>query len=306
MSSGKYLIVVAGPTAVGKTGLCIKLAREYHCEIISADSRQFFKELEIGTAKPKEEEMEGITHHFVNFLSIENEFSAGKFELAVVNLLAKLFNKTDLVIMTGGSGLYIQAVCHGMNDIPEVDPVFRQELYEELDRHGLQPLVEELRYKDPEYYESADKSNTQRIIRALEICRGAGRPYSSFREDKKMMREFDIVKIGLDLEREQLFSRIDARMDQMIADGLFDEAKKLYPFRHLNALKTVGYKEIFNYIEGKYDKDETIRLLKRNSRRYAKRQLTWFKKDEEFAWFHPDDVSGIIRHINLKTNKHDS
>lgn len=304
MSSGKYLIVVAGPTAVGKTGLCVKLAREYRCEIISADSRQFFKELAIGTAKPKEEEMEGITHHFVNFLSIENEFSAGKFELAVVNLLAKLFNKTDLVIMTGGSGLYIQAVCHGMNDIPEVDPVFRQELYEELDRHGLQPLVEELRHKDPEYYESADKSNTQRIIRALEICRGAGRPYSSFREDKKMVREFDIVKIGLDLEREQLFSRIDARMDQMIADGLFGEAKKLYPFRHLNALKTVGYKEIFDYIEGRYDKEETIRLLKRNSRRYAKRQLTWFKKDEEFAWFHPDDVSGIIRYINQKTNKH--
>ncbi len=298
MRSKKYLIVIAGPTAVGKTGLCIRLAKTLHCEIISADSRQFFKELAIGTAKPRPAEMEGIPHHFVDFLSIHNEFSAGKYELAVIELLDELFKKRNVAIITGGSGLYLQAVCDGMNDIPEVDPVFRKELYEELDRHGLEPLVEELRHKDPAYYETADTNNTQRIIRALEICRGAGMPYSSFRDDRKTERDFGIIKIGLDREREELFTRIEQRMDQMIADELFDEAERFYSFRHLNALKTVGYKEIFEFLDGKYDKKEAIRLLKRNSRRYARRQLTWFKKDPEFKWFHPEDFSGIVHYIN--------
>ena len=296
------LIVIAGPTAVGKTTLCVNLAQELRCEIISADSRQFFKELSIGTAKPTQEEMEGVPHHFVNFISIDKEFSAGKFELATLALLPGLFNKTNRTLITGGSGLYIQAVCQGMNDIPDLDMSFRTELYEELEIHGLQLLLEELSNKDPVYFNTVDQSNPQRIIRALEVCRGTGQPYSSFRTDKNVNRDFEVIKIGLNRKREELFSRIDQRMDQMIEAGLFEEAQKYYERRHLNALKTVGYKEIFGYLEGEYDKMETIRLLKRNSRRYAKRQLTWFKKDLEFTWFHPDNFEEILSHIQKKIN----
>jgi tRNA dimethylallyltransferase len=299
----KFLIVVAGPTAVGKTSLTVNLAKKLQCEIVSADSRQFFKELSIGTAKPTLEEMGGITHHFIDFLSIHDEFSAGMFELSVLEILHKLFTESDLVIMTGGSGLYIQAVCEGMNNIPSVDARFRQELYEELSRHGLPPLLEELKVKDPVYFQNVDIKNTQRIIRALEICRGSGMPYSAFREDKKTEREFEIIKIGLDRERHDLFDRINRRMDEMIAMGLFEEAKNNYPNRNLNALKTVGYKEIFDFLDGKYDMPEAVRLLKRNSRRYAKRQLTWFNKDQEFVWFHPDQFDDILFHIHEKVNQ---
>ena len=196
--------------------------------------------------------------------------------------------------------MYIQAVCQGMNDIPDVDMSFREELYKELAFHGLLPLLEELRVKDPEYYNTVDQSNPQRIIRALEVCRGAGQPYSSFRTDKNTKRNFKVIKIGLNREREELFSRIDQRMDDMIAAGLFEEAEKFYEKRHLNALKTVGYKEIFSYLDGEYNKTEATRLLKRNSRRYAKRQLTWFKKEEDFAWFHPDNFDGILTYIHKK------
>ena len=302
MGYRNYLIVIAGPTAVGKSTLCVNLAQELCCEIISADSRQFFKELSIGTAKPTQEEMEGVPHHFVNFISIDKEFSAGKFELATLALLPGLFNKTNRTLITGGSGLYIQAVCQGMNDIPDLDMSFRTELYEELEIHGLQLLLEELSNKDPVYFNTVDQSNPQRIIRALEVCRGTGQPYSSFRTDKNVNRDFEVIKIGLNRKREELFSRIDQRMDQMIEAGLFDEAQKFYERRHLNALNTVGYKEIFGYLEGEYDKMETIRLLKRNSRRYAKRQLTWFKKDLEFTWFHPDNFEEILSHIQKKIN----
>lgn len=301
MKPKKYLIIVAGPTAVGKTGLCVKLAKRLKCEIISADSRQFFKELKIGTAKPSGEEMEGIPHHFIDFISIQEEFSSGKFELAVLDLLPKIFAQCDRVIMTGGSGLYIQAVCDGMNDIPAIDPSFRRELYKELDQHGLEPLVEELKVKDAQYFNQVDTQNPQRIIRALEICRGTGEPYSAFRDDKKTHREFEIIKIGLEREREDLFNRINMRMDQMINDGLFEEAETYYSYRRFNALKTVGYKEIFDYLDGKYDRNEAIRLLKRNSRRYAKRQMTWFKKDPEFVWFHPDNIDQILDHIHKKS-----
>ena len=286
-----------GPTAVGKTSLCVSLAKNLNCDIISADSRQFFKELSIGTAKPTLKEMQGVQHHFVNFISIDQEFSAGKFELSVLALLPDLFKKNNKAIMTGGSGLYIQAVCQGMNDIPDVDISFREQLYQEFHNHGLPTLLEELKVKDPEYYCAVDKKNPQRVIRALEICRGSGKPYSSFRVDEQVSRDFNIIKIGLNRAREELFARIDERMDEMINDGLFEEAKKYYEKRHLNALKTVGYTEIFEYIDGLYDKQEALRLLKRNSHRYAKRQLTWFKKDPEFTWFHPDDRKEILNFI---------
>ena len=300
LSLKNHLIVIAGPTASGKTALSIKLAKALKCEIISADSRQFYRDLSIGTAKPDEKEMEGVRHHFVDFLPLEKEFSAGKFELAVLDLLHEIFTNINRCIMTGGSGLYIRAVCEGMNDIPAVDKSFRDELYRELEQHGLQSLVEELRTKDPVYYEKVDIKNTQRVIRALEVCRATGMPYSSFRSDRKVQRSFNIIKIGLEREREKLFARINERMDRMIEAGLFEEAEKFYDKRHLNALKTVGYKEIFDYLDGKFEKEEAIRLLKRNSRRYAKRQMTWFKKDPEFMWFHPDDHEKILNYIHEK------
>ena len=300
MNDNKHLIVIAGPTACGKTGLAVKLARALRCEVISADSRQFYRELSIGTAKPDKSEMKGVKHHFIDFLPLREEFSAGKFELAVLDLLHEIFAKNDRCIMAGGSGLYIKAVCEGMNDIPAVEKSFRETLYKELEVHGLQTLAEELKTRDPVYYEKVDKKNTQRVIRALEVCRATGMPYSSFRGDEKVPRPFNIIKIGLERDRDALFQRINNRMDQMIEKGLFEEAAKLYDRRHLNALKTVGYKEIFDYLDGKYDRDEAIRLLKRNSRRYAKRQMTWFKKDREFTWFHADDFKGILDFIHQK------
>ena len=300
MASPKYLIVIAGPTAVGKTDFCIKIAKKLQCEIISADSRQFYKELSIGTAKPSKQEMKGVKHHFIDFISVDQEFSAGKFELEVLRLLPELHNKNHLALLTGGSGLYIQAVCKGMNDIPEVDAKFREELYQELDVHGLQMLLEELRIKDPEYYRMVDQSNHQRIVRALEICRGTGLPYSSFRTDKHVTRDFDVIKIGLDRERGELFQRINQRVDTMFAGGLIDEVKNVLDRRHLNALKTVGYKEIFGLLDGEYDVEEATRLLKRNTRRYAKRQLTWFKKDPEFKWFHPDQMDEVLSYIKCR------
>lgn len=283
--------------------MAVQLAKWLRCEVISADSRQFFKELNIGTAKPSALEMDNVKHHFIDCISIEQEFSAGRFELSVLALLPELFRSSDYAILVGGSGLYIQAVCHSMNDTPQVDPVFREELYEELAIHGLPVLLEELRTKDPDYYKSVDRNNPQRIIRALEICRGSGMPYSSFRTDQPVERDFYIIKIGLNLPREELFNRINERMDKMLEDGLFEEAKSLYPFRHLNALKTVGYKEIFDFLDGQYDETEMVRLLKRNSRKYAKRQLTWFGKDQEFNWFQPNDFKGIITHIQQKVNR---
>lgn len=300
MRKANLLIVIAGPTAVGKTELCVQLARQLRCDIISADSRQFFKELDIGTSKPTADEMQGVVHHFIDFLSIEEEFSAGKFELETLKLLPSLFQRRPVVIMTGGSGLYIQAVCSGMNDIPQVDIQFREELYRELENHGLSPLVAELQVKDPRYFSQVDTQNPQRIIRALEVCRGTGQPYSSFRIDGVVERDFDVLKIGLDRERTELFERIERRMDQMIEDGLFEEAAGLYDQKHRNALKTVGYKEIFDFMDEKYDRQEAIRLLKRNSRRYAKRQLTWFKKDTDYTWFHPEDQEGILELIQSK------
>jgi len=295
--------VIAGPTASGKTAMAVQLAKWLRCEVISADSRQFFRELSIGTAKPSPVEMDNVKHHFLDCISIEQEFSAGRFELAVLDLLPQLFHTSNFAILVGGSGLYIQAVCQGMNDTPMVDPGFRRELYEELEAHGLSVLLEELQTKDPVYYKSVDRNNPQRIIRALEICRGSGMPYSSFRTDRPAERDFNIIKIGLNLPREELFRRIDDRMDKMLKDGLFEEAKSMYPFRHRNALKTVGYTEIFDFLDGQYDETEMIQLLKRNSRKYAKRQLTWFGKDQEFSWFHPEDFKGITNHIQRKTNK---
>jgi tRNA dimethylallyltransferase len=297
LAVSKKLVVIAGPTAVGKTDLSIFLASELGCEIISADSRQFYKEMNIGTAKPDDHQLQKIKHHFVDLFSVDQPFSAGRFEVAVLALLEKTYRQSDCMLMVGGSGLYIRAVCEGMNDVPDVDPVFRERLYEQFQRSGLGPLVKELQVSDPEYAAMVDQKNQQRVIRALEVCRATGMPYSSFRKGRKKERSFETIKIGLERDRDELFQRIDQRMDIMIRSGLFREASALFAKRGNNALRTVGYQEIFDYLEGKYDRDEAIRLLRRNSKRYAKRQMTWFKKDREFTWFHPDQKGQILAFI---------
>lgn len=294
MDQEKFLIVIVGPTAVGKTSLSIKLAQQLETEIISADSRQFYREMSIGTAKPSEEQLIQVKHYLINTLSVFEDYDVGQFEVDALNILNKIWEQKPVAILTGGSGLYIKAVCEGFDDLPSTSPETRKLLNERYQMEGLDQLREELKKVDPEYYNEVDLMNPQRIIRALEVIQESGKPFSSFRKGVKQTRNFEIIKIGLELPREELYDRIDQRMDLMIQDGLFEEAEALLKFKNKNALQTVGYKEIFDFLEGNYDKEEAIRLLKRNSRRYAKRQLTWFKKDLEIEWFHPDQSVEII------------
>ncbi|WP_114782386.1 tRNA (adenosine(37)-N6)-dimethylallyltransferase MiaA [Botryobacter ruber] len=303
VNSNKYLVVVAGPTAVGKTDFCVRLAKHYHTEIISADSRQFFREMTIGTAKPTPEEQQGVVHHFVDSHSITQEYSAGAYEQDVLQRLEQLFRRQDVVILTGGSGLYINAVCNGMDAMPETDLQVREQLIVRHEKEGLAPLLEQLQQLDPLYYEQVDRANPQRVIRALEVCLATGQPYSSFRKNLRQERPFRVIKIGLNRDRQELYQRIDLRMDLMLEQGLLHEAEALYPYRQHNALQTVGYKEIFDYLEGKYDWEEAVRLLKRNSRRYAKRQLTWFNKDPEYHWFHPEQWQEIVSFLDEELKK---
>ncbi len=289
--------MVGGPTAVGKTAFSIRLARHYQTEIISADSRQLYQELSIGTAKPTDAELAAAPHHFIDTLKPEQEYNAGQFEADALSLLGRLFREHRHVVVAGGSGMYVQALCQGIDEMPEVPAALRRELNLALEEKGLEPLVEQLKGLDPIYYEQVDRQNPQRVLRALEVCLYSGQPYSAYRKQEIKERPFHIIKIGLERPREELYQRIEQRMDAMIAEGLFEEAEKLYPYRELNALQTVGYKEVFDYLNGAYDKEEAIRLLKRNSRRYAKRQLTWFKKDSAFQWFHPEEFEAAVRFI---------
>jgi tRNA dimethylallyltransferase len=278
---------------VGKTDLCLKLAKNFHTQIISCDSRQFYREMNLGTAKPSLAELAEVPHHLINSLSIEEEYDVRKFEQDALQILDQLYQSHTAIIMTGGSGLFADAVVKGLDDIPDVDPKVRQEVIMEFEGKGLDWLQQEVKKADPEYFESVDRQNPQRLMRALEVCRGTGLKFSSFRVRKSVERSFKTIKIGLYREREELYRRIDLRMDQMIEAGLFDEADALFGKRSLNALQTVGYSEIFGYLEGKYDREEAIRLLKRNSRRYAKRQLTWFRRDPEINWFLPTQEKEI-------------
>ena len=291
------LLVVAGPTAVGKTALCVELARYYQTEIVSADSRQFFRELSIGTAKPAPEEMQGLPHHFIDSHSIREEYNAGRFEEDALAVLAELFKRHQVVILTGGSGLYLQAVTEGLDDMPVTNPEIRTTLHRELQDLGLEHLVAELAQLDPVTYARIDRQNPQRVVRALEVTRSTGQPFSSFHtRNTEVKRPFRVVKVVLNREREELYQRIDLRVDQMIAAGLLDEVKGLLPYRHHNALQTVGYKEIFDYLDGLHDWPETVRLLKRNTRHYAKRQLTWFRRDPAYTWLHPQEAEqGIFQ-----------
>ena len=293
----KVLIVVAGPTAVGKTDLCVRLAQALQTEVISADSRQFYRELNIGTAKPSEAELQGVTHHFINSHSIDTLYSAGSFERDALAVLDTLFKTKDVVILTGGSGLYIKAVCEGLDDLPETPPELRSELMKRLETEGLEVLQTQLQTLDPIYCTQNDLQNTQRVVRALEVSLLTGKPYSSFREHQPAQRPFNIIQIALERDREELYRRIDARMDGMLAAGLVEEVRSLSNYRFHNALQTVGYKEVFDYMEGLYDYDEMVRLLKRNSRRYAKRQITWFKHQGNFKWFDATDFGGILSYI---------
>jgi tRNA dimethylallyltransferase len=299
-AKNKYLISVSGPTAVGKTELCINLAKKFYTDIISSDSRQFFHEISLGTAKPSNEDLATIKHHFINNLSIHDAYDVNQFEKDSMTLMEQLFQEKEVLIMTGGSGLYLDAIYNGLDQIPSIDPEIRNQVIDEYQQKGLDFLQEEIKNIDPKYYSKVDLNNPQRLMRAIEVYRGTGKPFSSFHQKSKAQRPFQIIKIGLERPREELYERINLRMDQMIAKGLFEEAEKFYPWRNLNALQTVGYTEIFGYLDGKYDKEEAIRLLKRNSRRYAKRQLTWFKKDLEIHWFHPENQAEILKFILLQ------
>jgi tRNA dimethylallyltransferase len=281
------LLTIAGPTAVGKTALCVQLAQQLGTEIVSADSRQFFRELSIGTAKPTPAEMQGVPHHFIDSHSIAGDYSAGRFATDCLALLDTLFKQHPLVILTGGSGLYLQAVTDGLDELPGVLPEVRTRILTELAEHGLPHLVAELAETDPVTHARIDRQNHQRVVRALEITRGTGRPFSSFHTQAlatEDARPFRVVKVALSREREMLYQRINLRVEHMLAAGLLNEVQRVLPFRHHHALQTVGYQEIFGYLDGVYDWAEAVRLLQRNTRRYAKRQLTWLRRDAAYEW----------------------
>lgn len=282
--NNKRLIVVVGPTAVGKTAECIRLAGMLGTEIVSADSRQFYKEMNIGVARPSESELATIPHHLIAHISVSQDYNAAMYERDASEVIGKLFQEKDDVVLTGGSGLYVNAVCNGMDDIPDKDESIRQELNDLFDKQGLEPLQRELQEKDPEYWEIVDKRNHIRLIRALEVCRQTGRTFSSFRSQKKTKRDFDIIKIGIRRSRENLLERIYRRVDCMIEQGLIEEVRGLYGYRNLQALNAVGYKEIFDFLDGKTSLQEAVELIKINTRRYAKRQMTWFCKDKDIQW----------------------
>ena len=290
----KRLIVVVGPTAVGKTAMAITLAKHFKTEIISADSRQFYKEMSIGTAKPDVNELTEVKHHFIDSHTIEEEYSAGDFERDALSLLDSLFEKHDVVVMVGGSGLFVRAVCEGLDNLPKAPAVVRERLNGIFERKGLESLQQKLKEVDPDYYHHADIHNPQRVIRALEVYEATGKPFSSYRVREMVERPFEIVTVGLNMDRQMLYDRINLRVDKMIEKGLVNEVRSLLSYRNMPALLTVGYAEIFDFIDGKITLEEAISRIKQNSRRYAKRQITWFKKYGDTVWFDPDDWEGIL------------
>jgi tRNA dimethylallyltransferase len=297
-SMKNFLIVILGPTGVGKSDIAVEIANHFNSEIISADSRQFYMEMKIGTAVPSEVHLRRVRHHFIRFLSVKEYFSASLFERAVLKLLPALFKENNISVMTGGSGMYIDAVCKGIDDIPDIDPAAREKYNLLYKTEGIESLRAALRLIDPEYYSTVDLRNHKRIIRALEIFESTGHRYSEFLTNKRTERDFSIIKIGLKRNREDLYGRINNRVDEMVSNGLEDEAMKLLDLKYLNPLKCVGYREFFEFFEGKITREKAIELIKRNSRRYAKRQMTWWSRDKEIVWFSPDKIQEIIGYIN--------
>jgi tRNA dimethylallyltransferase len=306
------LIVILGPTAVGKTELTLSLAEHYACPILNCDSRQIYRDMRIGTAAPTQEQLDRVKHYFVGQLNLDEYYSAAKYEQEVLQLTSELFKTHNTLILSGGSMMYIDAVCNGIDDIPTVDEEVRATLAKRLQEEGLEKLLAELRLADPEHYDFVDHKNAKRVVHALEVCYTTGKPYSSFLTRKTLRcgasttqtadRPFRILKIGLERPREELFARINSRVDDMINSGLLHEAMTLLPHRHENALNTVGYKEMFNVLDGTWELPMAIERLKKNTRVYAKKQMTWFKHDTGVTWFHPNDKDGIIKHINENLN----
>ena len=292
------LFVLLGPTAVGKTELSLKIARHLGCPIINCDSRQLYKGMQIGTATPTAQEMGNITHYFIGQLELHEYYSAARYEADVITLMETLAPTYSNVLLSGGSMMYIDAVCHGIDDIPTIDPDVRRKMRKRLEEDGLEPLLVELKEKDPLYYDIVDRKNHKRVVHALEIIYTSGQPYSSFRSTTYKSRPFRIVKIGLRREREELFDRINRRVERMMNEGFLDEARRLLPFRHENALNTVGYKELLHYLDGEWPLDMAVERIKKNTRVYAKKQMTWFQRDPEIHWFHPDDEEGIMTFID--------
>lgn len=298
LAKRKYLIVVGGPTASGKTSVAIQLAQHYQTEILSCDSRQFYKEMSIGTAKPTPEELAQATHHFIDSLHITEKFTVGDYEKEALAVLEKIYQKKDIAIVTGGSGLFIRALCEGLDEFPDVPSSVRQDLEQVLQSKGISALQEELKIADPVYYQKVDIHNSVRLIRALSVCRVSGQPFSSFQNQVKPPRPFTPIYLLLDMDRKILYDRINRRVDLMLAAGLLAEAKQLYPQKHLNALQTVGYQELFEFFDGQLSETEAVELIKRNSRRYAKRQMTWFRKRPYWQRFAPSAVPQMRNHID--------
>lgn len=299
MSIDKRLLVIVGPTGSGKTDLSIRLALRYRAPIVSTDSRQLYRGMPIGTAQPSEEQLRTVEHHFIASHDIEERLSCGQYEVEALACLERLFTQHDTVVAVGGSGLYVKALCEGMDELPQADEAIRRELEEQLRSKGVGALAERLRTLDPDYWAVVDRSNPARVMRALEVCLQSGHPYSSLRTGRRRERPFRSIKIGVTMPRAELYERIDRRVDAMIAQGLEDEARRLYPRRELNALQTVGYRELFDYFDGRVTFDQAVELIKRNTRRYAKRQLTWFRRDPEIRWFGPADDAAIAEYIDF-------
>ena len=300
----KTLITLQGPTGVGKTELSLRLAEFFDTCILNADSRQVYRDIPIGTAAPTEAERQRVPHHFVGMLALDDYYSAAQYESDVLQLLNdEVFPQKDVAILSGGSMMYIEAVCKGIDDIPTIDAETREMMRERYEREGLEPLAEELRLLDPDYYAECDIRNPKRVVHALEICYMTGRTYTSFRVRRKAHRPFRIIKVGLQREREELYDRINRRVDSMMQDGWLDEARRVLPFRHCNSLNTVGYKELFKYLDGEWELDFALEKIRRNTRVYSRKQMTWFRRDEEVRWFHPEDANGILDYLQavLKT-----
>lgn len=305
ISGMNTLIVVVGPTGIGKSEISIQLAKHYQSEIISADSRQFFRELTIGTAVPSPEELNAIPHHFIQTKSIHDYYNVSNFETEVMELLSNLFLVKNPLILTGGSMLYVDTVCKGIDDIPTVDPNVRDEVIEWYKQNGLEALRERLRQIDPEYYNSADLNNVKRLLHAVEVHQMTGKPITSFHKNTVRERPFRIIKIGLNQDRELLYKRINDRVDRMMKAGLLEEARSVYAFRDLNSLNTVGYKELFTYFDGNCSLEEAVDLIRRNSRKYARKQLTWYRRDTDIHWFDPKQVPEILDFVDAKMKEND-